>query len=227
MKFSTFSRWSFLFEMIKYSSMDTLNKLFGSALRVKVMRLFLFNPDDLYETREVVKKVDGSFPSVKKEILLLERTSLIKRRVVLRKTKSRTGKTREGGPGKRRVVVWTLNPLFYYLPQLQSLLIYSTLLHNKEISSRLKKIGKIKLAVVSGVFLQEWDARIDLMIVGDKLEKRSLESVVKKMESEIGRELRYAVFSTRDFKYRLNMNDRLVRDVLDYQHIKIVDKLGL
>jgi hypothetical protein len=213
--------------MIKYSSMDTLNKLFGGALRVKVMRLFLFNPDDLYEAREVVKKVDGSFSSVKKEILLLEKTSLIKRRVVFRKTKSQAGNRREGGQGKRKVVVWTLNPAFYYLPQLQNLLIYSTLLHNKEISARLKKIGKIKLAVVSGVFLQEWDARIDLMIVGDKLEKRSLEGVVKKMESEIGRELRYAVFSTRDFKYRLNMNDRLIRDVLDYSHIKIVDKLGL
>ena len=37
--------------------MDTLSKLFGNELRVKMMRLFLFNPETLF-TVEVVEATD-------------------------------------------------------------------------------------------------------------------------------------------------------------------------
>ena len=47
------------------------------------------------------------------------------------------------------------------------------------------------------------------------------------IETEIGKELRYAVFSTNDFKYRLTVYDRLVRDILDYPHHIVVDRIGV
>jgi len=34
-----------------------------------------------------------------------------------------------------------------------------------------------------------------------------------------------AFFETEDFVYRLNIYDRLVRDILDYDHIVVVNKL--
>ena len=49
---------------------------------------------------------------------------------------------------------------------------------------------------------------------------------MKIIESEIGKELRYAYFSTEDFQYRLSMCDKLTRDILDYPHKKILNKLG-
>jgi hypothetical protein len=42
------------------------------------------------------------------------------------------------------------------------------------------------------------------------------------MEAEIGGELSYAVFETKEFLYRLNMYDKLVRDILDYPHEVVV-----
>ena len=38
------------------------------------------------------------------------------------------------------------------------------------------------------------------------------------MEAEIGSELVYAIFDTKEFTYRLNMYDKLVRDILDFPH---------
>jgi hypothetical protein len=41
---------------------------------------------------------------------------------------------------------------------------------------------------------------------------------MRRLEAEIGAELVYAVFDTKEFIYRLNMYDKLVRDILDYPH---------
>jgi hypothetical protein len=47
------------------------------------------------------------------------------------------------------------------------------------------------------------------------------------MESEIGKELRFSSLNTEDFKYRHGVCDRLIRDVLDYQHEVVVDRIGI
>ena len=41
---------------------------------------------------------------------------------------------------------------------------------------------------------------------------------VRRLEAEIGAELTYATFETKEFIYRLNMYDKLVRDILDFPH---------
>ena len=56
-----------------------------------------------------------------------------------------------------------------------------------------------------------------------KLERTKMRT----FESEIGRELRYAMLAASDFGYRLNMNDKLVRDVMDYPHRIVFDRLNI
>ena len=65
------------------------------------------------------------------------------------------------------------------------------------------------------------------MIVGDRLKKPLIEGRIKKMESEIGKELRYSIFETPDFQYRVSIYDKLVRDILEFAHRKVVDKIGI
>jgi hypothetical protein len=50
------------------------------------------------------------------------------------------------------------------------------------------------------------------------MKKNKIEEVVRKLEAEIGTELVYAVFETKEFIYRLNMYDKLIRDILDFPH---------
>ena len=68
---------------------------------------------------------------------------------------------------------------------------------------------------------------MDLLVVGDNLKQGQLETTIKTIESEIGREIRYAVFETSEFNYRYSIFDKLIRDILDYPHEKIINKLGL
>jgi hypothetical protein len=50
---------------------------------------------------------------------------------------------------------------------------------------------------------------------------------MRRLESEIGRELRYTMLVSEDFLYRLNMNDKLVRDTFDYPHRIVFDRLNI
>lgn len=47
--------------------------------------------------------------------------------------------------------------------------------------------------------------------------------MIKGLESEIGKELDYVVFDTKEFMYRMEMYDKLVCDILDYPHIKLFE----
>ncbi len=85
----------------------------------------------------------------------------------------------------------------------------------------------MKLVIISGIFIQNPESRIDLLVVGDHLKKGVIDSAIKTIESEIGSEIRYAVFETADFMYRYGLYDKLVRDILDFPHEKISNKLGV
>jgi hypothetical protein len=54
-----------------------------------------------------------------------------------------------------------------------------------------------------------------------------LDNIIKSIEAEMGHEIRYAVFETKEFTYRLGMFDKLIRDILDYPHEKIINRLNV
>lgn len=192
--------------------METLGKLFGSEAKVKIMRLFLFNPETVFDGTEIAERAKVDISRVRREMSNLEKIGLVKRRSSIKK---------KSGHG------FILESQFPYLLPLQNFLINIEPLQPKEIIKKVSKIGNIKLIVIAGVFLQEPESRADLLIVGDGVRPASLENLIKTLESEIGKELRYAYFTTDDFKYRISMFDKLIRDILDYPHKKILNKIGV
>ena len=214
--------------------MEILSKLFGSAGIVKILRLFLFNPTEPYEPKDVVKRTRTDTDVVRSELSMLANVGFLRRRsfykdkeepITRRASVSR--KKKKTKLKRKRVMGWILNQEFSYLKPLQDLLMSTTSLETDNVTRRLCNAGNLKLVIIAGVFVQHWDSRLDILIVGDKVKQSQLSHVIKDIESELGREIRYAVFSTQDFKYRLGIYDRLVRDVLDYPHKTVVDRLGL
>jgi len=105
-------------------------------------------------------------------------------------------------------------------------LLLSSAAQGDTILKRLQGVGSLKLLILSGIFMGEWDTALDLFIVGDRISDRKLRERVRRLESELGKELRYALLTPQDFFYRLNMNDHLLRDTLDYPHRIMLDKLN-
>ena len=203
--------------------MEILSKLFGGEAKVKIMRLFLFNPDTIFEIGAIAERVKEDPARVRKEILGLEKISLVKKRIVGK------AEVKNGRKTETRVTSYGyyLNQNFSYLSPLQNFLINAKPLQPKEIVKKISQLGAIKLLVISGVFIQDYESRVDLLVVGDNIKKTHLENLMKTLEAEIGKELKYAYFNTADFTYRMSMYDKLIRDILDYPHEKIVNKLGL
>ena len=192
--------------------MEALSKLFGSESKVKIMRLFLFNPDCVFNTADIADRAKTDISRARKEMVNFQKMGLVKKRAL--------GKKRTNGYG------FVLDSSFTYLMPLQNFLINIEPLNPKEIIRKINRIGSVKLIIIAGVFIQEPESRLDLLIVGDNVKKATLEKTIKTLESEIGKELRYAYFTTEDFKYRLSMFDKLTRDILDYPHKKVLNRLG-
>ncbi|MDB5259639.1 MAG: seg [Candidatus Taylorbacteria bacterium] len=205
--------------------MDILAKLFGGEARVKLMRLFLFNIEAAYTAAEIADRSKIPAKDVKKELSLLVAVGLIKKRVVARDIHRKQGK---------KIIIkkvhdtgYIIEQKFPYFQALKSLLITVSLHADESLVKRFSGAGKIKFFVASGLFIQEWDTRVDLLIVGDELNMKRLEAIMETIESEVGREIAYSAFETSDFEYRYGIHDRLIRDILDLPHTVLVDKLGI
>ncbi len=187
---------------------DPLAKLFGTPARLKLLRLFLFNPRQSFTVADAAARARLKQAEARREIALLSQTGLI----------ARTAR----GQGVR----WMLNGDFSHTTALQNLLLNAPA-RGEELAGRIRGTGALKLVVLSGIFMNEWDSGLDALIVGDRIRERSLRERMKTLESEVGRELRYALLSSDDFRYRLGMNDRLLRDILDYPHRTVLNKLPI
>lgn len=179
-------------------SMKILGKIFGNSARVKIMRLFLLNRGKGFGSKDVAKRSRVNQLIVRRELRLLSSIGFIKK-----------------PPSS---LEWYFNNLFKYGAELENLLLSSDTLSKQAILNNFKKVGKVKLIIVSGVFIKNRNSRVDLLIVGDKIKRSKIEKGIRKIEAEIGVELVYAIFETKEFLYRLNMYDKLVRDILDYPH---------
>ncbi|OIP65335.1 hypothetical protein AUK15_01895 [Candidatus Nomurabacteria bacterium CG2_30_43_9] len=202
--------------------MDTLGKLFGSQARVKILRLFLLNPQDAYDAPMVAEKSKVSVSEARRELTLLKNAGVLNTKSF---TKEIPSKKKDVKPKKKRVSGFQIRTAFPLLSSLKSLIVSETPLNRDEIVKRFKGIGKIKFLAVSGIFIDEPEARVDVFIVGDNLKKRSIENVLRTIESEVGKELSYGVLETSEFLYRVSVYDKFVRDVLDGRHDRVIDKL--
>jgi len=203
-----------------------LEKLFGSAARIKIIRLFLLNPDTLFISREISRRCKVVPNLVRREISLLNKIGFIKQKkgLVDDLIKLKNGKIKNN---KKKVRGWVLNESFVFLSPLKNLVLDSVPVDREKIIRACKKAGKIKLIILSGIFVQSADSRVDILLVGDAIKKSALDRALRNIEAETGKELTYAVFSTKEFAYRVGMYDRFVHDVLDYPHEKILNKMNV
>lgn len=187
--------------------MDSLSRLFGNPARLKLLRLFLFNDDTAFSSSDAAFRSKTPKTSARKEISILLASDVIRRK---------TGKQGSG---------YTANKKFEHFAALQRFLRETTDVRDADILGALRRAGTLRVVVLSGMFTGAIEPRVDMLVVGDRLEERPLATAIHNLEAELGRELRYAAFTTEEFKYRVGVYDRLIRDVFDYPHRTIMDKI--
>ena len=209
----------------KISYMDKiLTTLLGSAVKAKLLRLFLSNPEASFTVEELAKLTRAKKDALSKELKALMSIKIVNSKSCQREVAQGKGKNKKNV--KRKTKCYSLDMTFPHLQALRRLLLDISPAEEKELVERLGKVASLKLLLISGVLLQEKDARVDIFLVGNKIKQKALERAVGDIESVVGMEIRYVAFTPEDFSYRLSMYDKLVRDVLDFPHKILINKLG-
>ena len=189
--------------------MEPLAKIFGSPARLKMLRLFMFNQQSAFAPSEIASRAKLSVEAVRRELADLVASGLLRKK------------------GARAAARFQVNPKFEHLAALETFIRETTNVRPQDILASLRRAGVVRLVVLSGFFTGVIEPQVDLLVVGDRLEDKVLVSAVRSLEAELGREIRYASFATEDFRYRRGVYDRLLRDVFDYPHKVLADKIGL
>lgn len=198
---------------------EKLGKIFGSPARVKIMRLFLFNPETMYDVDDVAGKCKVVRTQTRKELQSLIHAGFLKKKPFTKIVERKAKKT------KKKSVGFFTNPNFEMAGPLKTLLIESELVQVNDLPKRFKNAGRIRLFVASGIFMHDADRMVDVMIVGEHLRKAAVDQAIKTLESEIGKEVRYAIFDMEEYSYRMKMYDKLLRDIFDYPHLILIKKV--
>ena len=213
--------------MIIFGYEYRFGKTFGSSARVKIIRLFLSNPENVFSLDDVSRRAKvltpsakrGDFPFQGDRIYKAKRDETIDEII---KLKDGTDKNK-----KKKFNGYFLNALFPFVHALRNLTLKAAPVDKEAMIKEINTIGRIKLVVFSGIFTNRENSRVDLLLVGDAMKETKLDKVLKNIEAEIGKEIVYAVFKTDDFMYRMGMYDRFIRDILEYPHEKAVNKLNI
>lgn len=198
---------------------EPLVTLFGNQARVRLLRMFLFNPSLSLSVNEILKRAKLSRLSGRTELNQLERGGIIRKKMVY---EAIVGKKKQ-----RRVVGYGLNSSLDILPALQTFLFATAPIDGKNLLKHLRSVGKIQVLVSAGVFLNEFERRLDVLVAVEKLIPAKIETAIRNLEAELGLDIKYTAFETKDLLYRISMHDKLTRDVFDYPHQLLIDKISI
>lgn len=198
---------------------DFLSELIGNPHTARILRALVFNENERFTLKKAGKRAGITPLAAGRELKALEKMGVAKR-----------GKasTVDKKSGRRKTeTAWSLNAGFKHLRALTAFVREISPLKHEQILRALKKSGRLSTVVLSGSFMDDLSRPTDILVGCDELNERKLEGAMKALEPVFGRELRYAAFSTPEFRYRLTIQDRLIRDTLDFPHIVLLDRSGL
>ena len=194
-------------ERIRIGMSETLENLFGSKERTRLLRFFLQNPEQAFDPAEIVKKNMLNPSRTRSEL-----NNLAKLKFVLKRT-------------RKEKSFYELNPEFIFYPELKNLFVKANVSPHCKSLLRVGKIGNIKLAVVSGAFINYGKSKADMILVGDNISKAKLKNLMGALEAEIGKEITFVLMTMEEFKYRLNMLDKFILEFLEGPHEELIDKI--
>lgn len=206
--------------------MQELGKIFGSEERVKIIRLFLGDTNDFFLPEEISKVTKIKEELVKKELVILEKSGLLK------KIKEKYALGDEDTKNTKQIkikeyICYTVDKNFRFLDALAKLMFDFKNANKDVLLERFKTIGRTKYMMLSGVFTGDEKSRCDILYVGESIKKNISDKLILDLQAEVGKKLNILILDIEEFDYRYKMFDRLVRDALKDDKIVLVNKLNI
>ncbi len=182
-----------------------LQDLMVSKVRVKLLKVFLSQPKEMFYIRQLVRLLSEEINAVRRELQRMEKLGMVKRE-------------NRGN----RIYYW-FNKDYPLYGDLLSMVAKSAGLGG-EIVKRRSKLGKVRFALISGKMVRGLEVKpdeVDLLVVGD-LELKQLADLVKSFEVKIDREINYSVMSKEEFDFRKKRRDPFLLSILASPKVMLI-----
>ena len=181
-----------------------LEALITSKTRVKLLTLFLLNPESEFYVREMVRTTDENMNSVRRELANLESFGLIT------------------GQKKGVQQYYTVNRDFFLYDELQKIVLKTEGVA-RHLGENLSAPGEIQCMFIYGSFASGTagaKSDIDLFIIGD-VDENTVIPLVHESERALNREINYTLMRRDELKKRKRSGDPFVKNVINEPKIMI------
>lgn len=188
-----------------------IDSLFGSKTRVKLLHLFLNNPEKSFYVREITRMIDEQINSVRRELANMVSVGIVQQDAIDNK------------------LYYSVNEDYPYIKPLAAIFSDKNTEGGMGVASSvswkdsLGRMRGLRLAIISGKLVVGSSSAVDLLLVGDGMSAVTIKNLVKKIEKDRKIEINYAVISYDDFYYRMSVKDRFIMDIVRNKHSVLVD----
>lgn len=179
------------------NQIKSLNHLFISKVRIKVLKYYLFNPDIPIHLRGLVREVQEEINAVRRELLRLEEIGFI----------------RSDQRGNRKY--YLLNRDYLFIGELLGIFHKSFGLGGS-IIKKLPELGEVEYAVLTGsftTFSAPDPSIIDLVLIGN-IDLEALAALIQDAEKKLNREINYTVLKSSEFILKKKRRDAFIMQLL-------------
>jgi DNA-binding MarR family transcriptional regulator len=219
-----------------------LAKLFGSKARVRLLKLFLSKPGEKYYIRQIARDLKLQLNSVRRELENLEKLGLlvsnpaeeaeIEAEVMSREdyikgidAVNKNLKPKKEVLGKAEKKYFQVNRNFVLYEEVRALITKAQVLYEKDFVDKLNEAGTAKFLVLTGFFVGLPEMPVDMLYVG-RANKPKLLKIIAELELELGRELNFTIMDQKEFRYRRDITDVFLYDILEKKNIVVIDEMG-
>lgn len=185
--------------------MASLQDFIISKVRVKLLQVFLSEPEAIFYIRELTRKINEEINAVRRELMHLESHGLVKKEQ----------------RGNRLYYSFNKNYLFH--KELMSMIGKSFGLGH-DLMKAAPKLGKLKFAMLSGRFARHMPRAkdtVDLLLVGDIILPQ-LSELIREQEVKLGRDINYTVMTEDELSYRKTHSDPFIGRILSASRVMII-----
>jgi len=185
--------------------MASLQDLLVSKVRVKLLKMFLANPQEIFYVRQLVRLTEEEINAVRRELLRMEERGLV-------------AKEDRGN----RVYYHFQRDYLFYNELLR--LVAKTVGIGQAMIKHKNKLGKIKYAFLSLKLLRKRPHKeddVDLLVVGDVVMPQ-LAALISQYENELKREINYSAMTKEEFNFRKKRRDPFILNVLSQSRLMLI-----
>lgn len=189
-----------------------IDSLFGSKTRVKLLGLFMNNPDRSFYVREITRNIGEQINSVRRELANLIKVGVVTDRSVDNKLYYQADKN------------------FKYYHALREMfaddaeVVSGATVSQPDWATRFRAVPGLKTVIFAGALVYGSDSKIDILLAGNRMDEAKLKNIIKALERDANTSLNYTIMDQDDLYYRLSIRDPFVDDVLKSKHTVVLDE---